>query len=416
VPSDLRRISFVAIVLLVVLRVSIGWHLLYEGLWKLQTQGTSRPWSAGPYLKNATGPLRNTFREMAGDPDDLDWLNYDKVAQRWKEWRERFVAHYKISDSNPDAPDQQKKLALLLDGPESFQSPLAALPPGLDLARVSGVNKEAIRYDAEKKQLVVDGKLHLLPTERDRLVARAEAIAEENADARRACDQFIAAVNRIYKISAPLAYNEQLIALLKQDPDRVGVMYDVSESEKIPVVVGEARIYTDLVNRFHENYAKARTAFEWEHINQQWTALQIKRNEVVGPVQALEEKMKTAATELLTPAQLQAGPVPAPVTPLDRTNWRTMWGLTIFGVLLMLGLFTRFAAVGAAFLLTMFYLAMPPWPGVQEIPSIEHNLFVNKVFVEMIALLAIAALPSGKWFGVDAIVSLLFSRKLKPAR
>ena len=61
----------------------------------------------------------------------------------------------------------------------------------------------------------------------------------------------------------------------------------------------------------------------------------------------------------------------------------------------------------------MFYMAMPPWPGVQELPSIEHNLIVNKVLVEMLALLAIAALPSGKWFGVDAIVSVLIHRRGK---
>ena len=90
-----------------------------------------------------------------------------------------------------------------------------------------------------------------------------------------------------------------------------------------------------------------------------------------------------------------------------------MWGLTICGLLLMLGLFTRLSALGGAALLTLFYLAMPPWPGVQEIPSIEHNLFVNKIFVEMVALLAIAAMPSGKWFGLDAAVSVLFTRRPK---
>ncbi|MGV3486756.1 MAG: DoxX family protein, partial [Planctomycetaceae bacterium] len=41
-------------------------------------------------------------------------------------------------------------------------------------------------------------------------------------------------------------------------------------------------------------------------------------------------------------------------------------------LLLMIGLLTRLSALGGAALLTLFYLAMPPWPGVQEIPSIEH--------------------------------------------
>lgn len=414
-PSDLRRISLLAIILLVVLRISIGWHLMYEGLWKLHTQSTSKPWTAAPYLKNATGPFRPMFRELAGDPDDLDWLNYDKVSQRWADWRARFIAHYKIDESTDAKKAQKQALDRLLDGQPAYQSPLAALPPGLDLAKVAGVNKEAIRYDAENRQLVVDGKLHLLPTERDRLIARAEAIAAENPDAKAVCSQFISAVNRVYKLASTLGYNEQLVALLKQDPDRVGVVYDVSETEKIPVVVGEAKLYEGMVQEFKQRYAKARTQFEWDHINQQWTALQNKRAEVVGPIQALEQKMKVAAEDLLEESQLPAGPVPAPVSSIDRVNWRTMWGLTIFGLLLMLGLFTRISALGGAALLTLFYVAMPPWPGAQEIPSIEHNLFVNKVFVEMVALLALAALPSGAWFGVDAILDLLFRRK-KPTQ
>ena len=90
-----------------------------------------------------------------------------------------------------------------------------------------------------------------------------------------------------------------------------------------------------------------------------------------------------------------------------------MWGLTIFGFLLMIGLFTRLSSLGGAALLMLFYMAMPPWPGVQEIPSIEHNLIVNKVLVEALALLALAALPTGKWFGLDAAISaLLFRRKV----
>ena len=396
-------------ILLVVLRVSIGWHLMYEGLWKLSTQRTSNPWSAEGYLKNATGPMRPVFRAMTGDPDDLNWLDHDLMSKKWKAWRDRFEAHYHLDDA------QLQQFNRLLDGSESFAVALAALPPGLDLAKVGGVNKEAIRFDAESQQLIVDGRKHLLPPERDKLVAAASAITESDPAAKRVCDQFISAVNRAYKISAPLSINEQLEALLKQDPDRVGVMYEVKEGgdEKIPVVVGEVQYYKDLVERFRKNYDKARTKFEWDHIDRQWTELQSKRREVVGPVQALEKKMLTEADELLTPKQLSAGPVPEPMTPIRRINWRTMWGLTIIGLLLMLGLFTRVSALGGAALLTMFYLAMPPWPGAQELPSIEHNLFVNKVFVEMVALLAIAALPSGKWFGVDAIISLLFRRRPK---
>src|SRR5512137_1430450 len=41
----------------------------------------------------------------------------------------------------------------------------------------------------------------------------------------------------------------------------------------------------------------------------------------------------------------------------------TMWGLTAVGVLLILGLFTRLASLGAMGFLVMFYLCNPPFVG-----------------------------------------------------
>jgi uncharacterized membrane protein YphA (DoxX/SURF4 family) len=180
-----------------------------------------------------------------------------------------------------------------------------------------------------------------------------------------------------------------------------------------PVVIGDVDKYKNYLAFYEQQYAKARTKSDWDHIAKQWIEVQQLRRDLVGPVQSLESELFAAAEVLLSVEQLAAGPVPPAASPIRSINLRTLWGLTIFGLLLMLGLFTRLSALGGAALLTLFYLAMPPWPYVQEIPSIEHNLYVNKVFVEMLALLAIAAMPSGKWFGLDAAVSVLFTRRPK---
>ena len=92
--TDTRRFSLAAIVLLVVLRLGIGWQLLYEGLWKVNTLDSPTPWTAAGYLKNSLGPMRDSFRNMAGDPDELGWLDYDTVAGRWQSWAARFNQHY----------------------------------------------------------------------------------------------------------------------------------------------------------------------------------------------------------------------------------------------------------------------------------------------------------------------------------
>lgn len=110
---DLRRISFFGIVFLVLLRISIGWQFLYEGLWKQQTQSTAKPWTAKGYLLSSQGPFRSTFRGMVEDPNGLDWLDYEKVSGRWSEWEEKYVKHYQLEAlSHPDqlSPEEMQDL------------------------------------------------------------------------------------------------------------------------------------------------------------------------------------------------------------------------------------------------------------------------------------------------------------------
>lgn len=60
--------------LLVILRMLIGWHFLYEGVVKLWNPN----WSAGGYLLDSKGAFSGMFYAMAGDPGILkvvDFLN-----------------------------------------------------------------------------------------------------------------------------------------------------------------------------------------------------------------------------------------------------------------------------------------------------------------------------------------------------
>ena len=397
-PSDLRKISWLAVTLLVVLRISIGWHLFYEGIWKLSTRNTTTPWTAEGYLKNATGPLRTTFRKMTGDENDLNWLNYDAMSAKWDAWRDRFVAHY----------GDEHQLDRLLDGAESgFSVPLPVLPPDFnfdEVARSAGVAKDAIKYDAKAQRLIVDPQLHVLPGEHAKLLEIINESSKTVSDPT-LFEKLTQAVNDVAKQSSRLSFRERLAAMLKGDPERVG---DVQKS-----IVGDVEFYKEEIARYEANYAKAKTSYQWDHLERAWLDLQQKRRNLVGPVQALEKELFADANKSLTVEQLAKGSVPEPATEMNRINFRTMWGLTIFGLLLMLGLFTRLSALGGAALLSLFYMAMPPWPGVPVAASVEHNLIVNKVLMEMLSLLAIAALPTGKWFGVDTVISVLVPRRKK---
>ncbi|MCH2201144.1 MAG: DoxX family protein [Fuerstiella sp.] len=392
----MQRNSIIAVILLVVLRLAIGWQLLYEGLWKLDTLDSSRPWSSAGYLKNAEGPFRDTFRSMAGDPDDLDWLNYDIVAARWDDWAQRFRSRYDLSN------DQSKRLDKLLngafgtvDGRPVYAAELTSLPEGVtnlrDAARVSDKN---VWYDPKRKRLYVDGKSHLKDSERDKLLR----IVKGRNDA--ASKQYEKAVQDVYKRQKRgIGYKEKLAGALRGNPDLLGVqLKPYADSQR----VGQKQQYQAMLAR-HENLRdNAETHFQWDHLQSDWRKIQSLRTEIIAPVKSLETEFHNKAMKLLTVNQFEGGSQSKPWSMLRVADLTTMWGLAILGTLLISGLFTRLAAIAAAGMLFSFYLAMPPLPGVPEIPGPEHSYIINKNLIEVIALLAIASLPTGRWFGMDA--------------
>ena len=91
----------------------------------------------------------------------------------------------------------------------------------------------------------------------------------------------------------------------------------------------------------------------------------------------------------------------------------TMWGLTIVGALLILGLFTRLASLAGIAFILLFYLCNPPFIGYfYSVPSEGSYLIVNKNLVELCALVVIFVTGSGRFDGLDRI---LHSLRLPPA-
>jgi uncharacterized membrane protein YphA (DoxX/SURF4 family) len=401
---DSWRLSGIAVAFLVLLRIAIGWQFLYEGLWKLNTFSSAKPWTSAGYLRAARGPLRNVYRRMTGDPDDLHWLDYDEVSAGLDAYRNRFLAHH------PDLTDDQKaQLDLMLEGPAQFSVRLDHLPAGL---KFEGNLKKVISYDPEAKRLIVDGKLHLLPKERLDLEKQGRALTSASkADV----DRFVKAIDQLFKLSSHLSDKERLAVLLKIDPERVGLVYrDDKTKEVVEQRKGKITEYKELLSRYNEALPRARETFEHKHLETQWEEIQKLRADLVAPVRALEADFRQDARKLLTVEQLARGPVPEPWTAQQRIDHLTIWTLIGVGCLLMAGLFSRLSALAAAGLLLSFYLAVPPWPGVEELIETagpEHSFIINKNLIEVIALLAIASMPTGRWLGLDQLFSLAFRRR-----
>jgi len=90
----------------------------------------------------------------------------------------------------------------------------------------------------------------------------------------------------------------------------------------------------------------------------------------------------------------------------------TMWGLTLVGLLLILGLFTKLASLGGIGFIVLFYLANPPFVGYfYSIPTEGSYLIVNKNLVELCALVVVLVTGSGRFAGLDRIVHGLFGRQ-----
>jgi len=66
-----ERFSRLQMTALVILRVMIGWHFLYEGVAKLMKPG----WSAAGFLLQSRGPFADLFRGIAANSDVLAVVN-----------------------------------------------------------------------------------------------------------------------------------------------------------------------------------------------------------------------------------------------------------------------------------------------------------------------------------------------------
>jgi uncharacterized membrane protein YphA (DoxX/SURF4 family) len=87
---------------------------------------------------------------------------------------------------------------------------------------------------------------------------------------------------------------------------------------------------------------------------------------------------------------------------IDNAN---AYGLTIIGIALILGVFTRVALWSGVALLVSYYLAYPPFGGYSYgFPSEGSYLFVNKNLIELVAMILLAFLDSGQYYGIDMLL------------
>lgn len=320
---------------MVLLRIAIGWHFAYEGVYKFMQDD----WRATAYLQKSYGPCRPLYVQFINDPDGLERLTREKAGQRLDKRYAVLAQHYGLTD------EQRKQVESFIGNNEADQS--------------NDPNDKAYLG-----ALIADPDFGKDPDDYKKLLGKVKATAY--LDAIFTAPNFNKQLNDYKKLLDEVHAQEQA-------------------SGKSPEFNNERLVF---------NYGKKAQARE---------AL-LTRVEV--PQKALE---KLIIERLLTPEQtttpdgLGKGAAPKEQSQTWLSDLGNKWGLTLVGICLMLGLFTRFAALCGAGLLCMYYFAMPPWPGLPESPMAEgHYWIVNKNVIEAIALLMIATSGVGRWWGLDA--------------
>jgi thiosulfate dehydrogenase (quinone) large subunit len=96
---------------------------------------------------------------------------------------------------------------------------------------------------------------------------------------------------------------------------------------------------------------------------------------------------------------------------LNVVDFLNTWGLIAIGIGLMIGLFTRAAAISGALLLFVYYLNSPPLIGLEyTMPTEGSYLVVSKTLIEACALLVLAVFPTGLMAGLDIYVLRFIKR------
>lgn len=429
------RISILAVAALVLLRVAIGWHFFYEGSWKYKHAS----FSAEPFLKQSRGPFASWYRTLIPDYYGYQRLNVERMAARWGDLKNRFVVRYGFSDEQKQAADaalarRQKQLTQLLRDDEAvgkYLNGLKAWREKESLASTQDIPYQRQRQwdkwqelqreigpvlsEASKIDQAVETDLDAIVTDQQRhsLVASALGFRPSWVVLAIAAGAWLVVSFALFYLAcwvnrqSPPGFGKSLglvlganvvslaitaglagLAALVLGRNNVLDQFDVRTALALLALLLNFGLFVGLGGRLYERKIPA------------------ERGPRIAFTQGgLHLVLALAAFAALWVKLVDAHP--HNWSRLEVLETLTTYGLMTIGLCLMVGLFTRLAALaGAGFLLTAVILAQVAWPGYypQLPPSAGHSLIVNKEVIEMLALIALAGTAVGRWGGLDFLV------------
>jgi uncharacterized membrane protein YphA (DoxX/SURF4 family) len=342
-------------VFLITLRIAVGWHFLYEGLWKIDSDTGATAYATSWY------PLQSSLTR-AQDPDA--W--YDEIVKTFKARNEAL------------SEEQKGRLAELRDkikiaGKIEFDwayvkeyLQIAAPPEGERFTSLPFLQQSNLRWLVRD----IDGL--------DRLtLASAHAALDRRAN--QIADHYAFTADQRAKLTTVHDTVKSSFATAWNAPDLQARLADYKALRQRTAALSDAAL-----------------PFHHERLLADRQKLDAIAADLLAFVNEPGDELAVQAQAIATVPQLGRGPIPRPAAPTDWIDRGMKYGLVAIGACLMLGLFNRWAAIAAALQLLVFYLAAPPWPGLPGATMGGHYLYIDRNFIEMIAAGTVAAMAGGR--------------------
>lgn len=309
--------------MLVVLRLSLGCHFLYEGVWKIKN---ADEFTAEPFLTQAKGPASPLFYTMIYDIDGRQRLALDEKEK---------IKMTVVVTVDPKKAPEEKKLEL-----------------------IGG-------------RVYIDAWRDLI----DRAIARYGMDEAQQQAAQKVFDESVFALDGYLKDN-----KEEIQQYLK------GLGFDDKAREQ--PYLGWPTSQERLWKRQEELRSESK---KW-----------------LSELDKYGKSIQQSLWQILNEEQRAKGWIGNSWNPLhwsriELINFAVTYGLTAIGLCLMIGFFTRFAALGGAGFMLFVCLTQPGWPTIypHAPPVVGHSLLVTKDFLEMVSLLLVACTAVGTWGGLD---------------
>ena len=398
---------------LVALRIAVGWHFLYEGLWKIDSATGSTSYATSWYtLQTSVARLRDYFERRPGGQ-----LQLEPALARTDAWFEEVVAGLRARNKAL-AEAQKARLADLRD-----RVKLAAAAAARGEARADEVvnfdwlfvRDEVLQVAAEPESERFSALPFLQGSAGPFRPLFRGLVRDMDGLDRLTVASAQAAIDRRYReilehfASARRPFTTEQQSRLAQARDELKAAIAATLND--PAFRTRLADYQLMRTRVAADAPRVNAAFARERLAEDRRKLDAIAGELLDFTNEPVEELSLRAQTIATASQLGAGPLPRPPGPSGWIDQAIQWALTAIGICLVVGLFTPAAAVAAAAQLAMFYLASPPWPGLPAAALGGHYLYIDRNLIEMFAALVIATTGTGRWAGLDAFLFRYFAAR-----